>query len=116
MRLIILAILQSLLLCSGQVFLKMALRKMGGFVWSSHFFIAQLTNWWWLGCGLCYGAASVLWMYIVKNFPFSMAYPMISISYVLGMFAALFIFHEDVPLVRWIGAFLIMAGCVLVAK
>jgi undecaprenyl phosphate-alpha-L-ara4N flippase subunit ArnE len=55
-------------------------------------------------------------MYIVKNFPFSMAYPMISISYVLGMFAAIFIFHEDVPLVRWIGAFLIMAGCVLVAK
>ena len=116
MRLIILAILQSLLLCCGQVFLKMALRKMGSLVWSSHFFITQLTNWWWLGCGLCYGSASVLWMYIVKNFPFSMAYPMISISYVLGMFAAIFIFHEDVPLVRWIGAFLIMAGCVLVAK
>ena len=116
MRLIILAILQSLLLCCGQVFLKMALQKMGSFVWSSHFFFSQLTNWWWLGCGLCYGSASVLWMYIVKNFPFSMAYPMISISYVLGMFAAIFIFHEDVPLVRWIGAFLIMAGCVLVAK
>lgn len=116
MRLIILAILQSLLLCSGQVFLKMALQKMGSLVWSSHFFITQLTNWWWLGCGLCYGAASVLWMYIVKNFPFSMAYPMISISYVLGMFAAIFVFHEDVPPVRWIGVFLIMAGCILVAK
>ena len=35
-------------------------------------------------------------MYILKNFPFSMAYPMISLSYVISMFAAILFFHETV--------------------
>lgn len=96
--------------------LKFALKVMGNFSWSMSFFVSQLTNLWWLGCGLCYGAATVLWMYIIKNFPFSMAYPMISMSYVFGMLAAMFIFHETIPLTRWIGVALIMLGCILVAK
>jgi len=45
-----------------------------------------------------------------------MAYPMISLSYIFGMFAAIFIFHEQVPLIRWLGVLLIIAGCVLIAK
>ena len=77
MRLIILSILQSVLLCGGQVFLKFALRKMGDFQMSLSFIFNQLANMYWLGCGVCYGVATVLWMYIIKNFPFSMAYPMI---------------------------------------
>lgn len=96
--------------------LKFALKVMGNFSCSMSFFVSQLTNWWWLGCGLCYGAATVLWMYIIKNFPFSMAYPMISMSYVFGMLAAMFIFHETIPLTRWIGVALIMLGCILVTK
>lgn len=116
MRLIILSITQSLLLCIGQVFLKIALTKMGAFAWAWSFFASQLKNFWWLGCGLTYGAATVLWFYIIKHFPFSMAYPMISMSYVFGMIAAMVVFHENIPLVRWIGVFLIMTGCVLVAK
>jgi undecaprenyl phosphate-alpha-L-ara4N flippase subunit ArnE len=116
MRLIVLAVIQSVLLCSGQVFLKFALQKMGTFAWKGSFFLAQLTNWWWLGCGLCYLAATILWMYIVKNYPFSQSYPMISLSYVLGMIAAIAVFHEDVTATRWIGVLLIMGGCFLIAK
>ena len=44
MRLIVLAVIQSVLLCSGQVFLKLALQKMGTFAWKGSFFLAQLTN------------------------------------------------------------------------
>ncbi len=110
------SILQSLLLCGGQVLLKYALGRMGIFSWSWAFLVSQLTNWWWLGCGLCYLSATILWMYIIKTFPFSMAYPMISMSYIFGMFAAMFFFHESVPMTRWAGVLFIMAGCVLVAK
>ena len=116
MRLILLAITQSLLLCSGQVCLKLALQKAGDFAWKWSFFGAQLTNWWWLGCGAAYGTGAVLWMYILKHHPFSQAYPLISLSYVFGMVAAMLIFHETIPATRWIGVLLIMAGCFFVAQ
>ena len=53
---------------------------------------------------------------IAKKYPFSMAYPLASMSYVFGMLAAIFIFHEDVPLTRWLGVVLIMGGCYFIAK
>ncbi len=110
------SIIQSMLLCGGQVLLKLAMQKAGPFAWSLEFLTRNLTNWWLLACGICYGAATLLWMYIIKNFPFSMAYPMVSLSYVFGMIAAIIFFHEQVPMVRWVGVLLIMAGCVLIAK
>ena len=33
----------------------------------------------------------------------------------MGMLAAVFVFHEAVPLVRWLGVGLIMAGVVMVS-
>ena len=115
-KIVPLALLQSFFLAGGQVMLKLAMAASGPFKWSWSFFRSQLTNWWFLGCGICYAAGTVLWMYILKKFPFSMAYPMISLSYVFGMLAAIFIFHESIPATRWIGVFLIMSGCVLIAR
>ncbi|MBP3788189.1 MAG: EamA family transporter [Prevotella sp.] len=116
MRLLLISIVQSVLLCGGQVLLKLALQRMGAFSWTLNFFIRNLDNWWLLACGICYALSTVLWLYIVRHFPFSMAYPMISLSYVFGMCAAILFFHEEVPLIRWAGVALIMLGCVLIAK
>ena len=55
-------------------------------------------------------------MYIVKHYPLSVAYPMVSLTYVFGMLAAMVFFHEPVSLAKWIGIGLIMAGCCLVAR
>lgn len=96
--------------------LKFALVNMGKFGWNREFWFGLLTNWWFLACGICYGIASLLWMYILKNFPFSMAYPMISLSYIFGMFAAILFFHEQVSLSRWLGVLLIVLGCGLILK
>lgn len=114
--LILLALVQSMLLSGGQVLLKFALQRMGAFSWSMQFFVGQLTNWWFLGCGLCYASASLLWFYIVKHYPFSQAYPMISLSYVFGMLAAIYFFHEQVTLRAWLGVALIMAGVLLIGR
>ena len=114
MTLFPLAIIQSLLLVGGQVFLKLALQRMEPFGWNWQFWSTLLTNWHFALCGLLYGAATILWFYIIKHFPFSMAYPMVSLSYVFGMLAAIFVFHEEVSLARWGGVLLIMAGCWLV--
>lgn len=116
LRLFPIALLQCLLLSSGQVLMKFGLTRAGDFSWSAAYFGRLLINWQFICCGLCYGAGSILWMYIIKNFPFSMAYPMISLSYVFGMFAAILFFHEQVPVIRWLGVLLILSGCILVAK
>ena len=116
MKLLLISIIQSAMLCAVQVLLKFALQRMGAFSWTLDFFTRNLTNWWFLACGLCFGISTVLWLYIVKHFPFSMAYPMISISYVFGMLVAIYIFHEQVPPIRWLGVFFIMIGCYFIAK
>lgn len=115
-RVVCLAIVQSALLAAGQVFLKYALQRMEPFGWTWQFWGKLLVNWPFAVCGLLFGASSVLWLYIVKHWPLSVAYPMISLSYVFGMLAAIVCFHEQVSLVKWAGVALIMAGCCLIAK
>lgn len=116
LRLLLLALLQSALLAAGQVTLKISLQQMGAFAWRREFFTRAFGNPWFAVCGLCFGVSSLLWMYIVKHFPLSMAYPLISLSYVMGMLAAVFVFHEQIPAVRWVGLALIMMGVILVVQ
>jgi undecaprenyl phosphate-alpha-L-ara4N flippase subunit ArnE len=115
-RIIPLAIFQSLLLTGGQVFLKLALMRMAPFGWNRAFWSSVFVNWQFAVCGLLFLTASLLWMYIVKVFPFSQAYPMVSLSYVFGMFAAIVFFHEEVSAVKWLGVGLIILGCMLISK
>ena len=110
------ALCQSLLLAGGQVFLKFALTKMKPFGWNWAFWESLFLNWQFAASGLLFGTSSVLWMYIIKTFPLSVAYPMISLSYVFGMLSAIIFFHEEVSMTKWMGVFLIMAGCCLIAK
>lgn len=115
-RLIPLAVLQSIFLCGGQVLLKLAMLKSGAFSWTWSFFKAQLTNWWFPACGISFGAATVLWLYLLKHFPFSIVYPLSCMSYALGIVAAVFVFREEVNWVQWLGVLFIMAGCALIVK
>ena len=109
-RVVFLSVIQSSLLAGGQVFLKFALQKMQPFGWTRAFWYSLLLNWQFACSGLLFGSSSVLWMYIVKH------YPVISLSYVLGLLAAILFFHESVPVMKWVGVGLIVLGCCLIAK
>lgn len=115
-KIILYSVSQCILLVTGQVFLKLALMRMLPFGWNREFWLALLTNWHFAACGIFFGAGSLLWMYIVKTFPFSTAYPMVSLSYVFGMFAAMLFFHEDISVTKWMGVMCIIVGCFLIAK
>jgi len=110
-----LSVIQAILLAGGQVLLKIALRHVPPFAWTWQFIWSQVTNWWWLACGLSFAGATILWAYILKHYPFSLAYPMSSMAYIFGMIAAMFVFHEQVSVSVWVGILLIMAGCWLIA-
>ncbi|MGM9774727.1 MAG: EamA family transporter [Candidatus Egerieousia sp.] len=115
-RLVLLSIVQSTFLVAGQIFLKLALAKIDKMSFTWHCIKQLLTNLHFLFCGLCMAAATVLWFYILRHFPFSAAYPLISISYVLGTVASVLIFHEQIPAIRYVGIALIIAGVVLIAQ
>jgi len=110
------AILQSLLLTAAQVCLKYAMMRMPAFAWNRLFWREALTNWQFAASGILFAAASLMWMYIVRHFPFSTAYPMVSLSYVLGMVAAVTCFHEQVSAVKWMGTAFIVIGCLMIAR
>ena len=114
-KVIPLTILQCLFLTGGQVLLKFALTRKAPFGWNRAFWSSVLLNWQFAACGLCFLIASLLWMYIVKTFPFSVAYPMVSMSFVIGMIAAVVFFHEQVSWTKWVGVLLIVAGCLFIA-
>lgn len=116
MRLILLAVIQSLFLCGGQIFMKLALKAMPAASWSWAFVWSQVTNWWWLACGISFTIAGLMWMYILKHWSFSQAYPLSSIAYVFGMVLAMVVFHEHIAWTQWVGILFIMAGCYLVAN
>nr|WP_311454778.1 EamA family transporter [uncultured Prevotella sp.] len=115
-RVVLLSVIQSTLLAGGQVFLKFALQKMLPFGWTRQFWGSLLLNWQFACSGLFFGSSSILWMYIVKHYTLSVAYPMISLSYVFGLLAAIFFFHESVSVLKWCGVILIIVGCCMIAK
>ena len=116
LRLLLLSVLQSLCLASGQFCLKQALLKAGALSWSWHYIAAQLTNIWFVLVGLTMGAATILWLHILKNYPFSSAYPLTCLSYVFGMFLGMFFLHETIPFTRWMGVFFILLGAFFIVK
>ena len=111
-----LVFLQTIFLAGAQVFLKLAMVKMPPFAFTFEYFKCMFTNWWFFACGLSFGTATVLWLYILKHYPFSQVYPLTAMGYVLGMIAAIFVFGEHIPIARWIGVVLIVLGCVLMTR
>ena len=116
LKLISFSLIQCMFLAGGQVFLKFALRRMDTFSWTWKYFGALFTNWQFAASGISMLLASLIWFYIIKHYELSLAYPLTSISYIFGTLAALFIFGESVPVTRWIGVVLIMAGVAFLSK
>jgi drug/metabolite transporter (DMT)-like permease len=57
-----------------------------------------------------YGLATVLWLYVLSRLPISLAYPLQSIAFLLGLVVAILVFKESVPPNRWVGAAIILGG------
>lgn len=64
----------------------------------------------------CHGGCHCALDAYTENYPFGVAYPLTSMSYLFGVFAALLVFHEQVTVSQWVGVLLIMAGCALIVK
>ena len=61
-------------------------------------------------------AANLFWLWLLDKYPFSQIYPLTSLGFLFGMLSGLFIFHETVGYLQWIGAVMIILGCYFIAK
>ena len=109
-------IFQTFLLVTSQVTLKIAMQKMGKFEWTTSYFLEIIKNIPLAISGITILGATLLWFHVLKKYEFSLAYPLVAISYVFGMIAAVVVFKEVVPAARWIGVLFIILGVILVAK
>lgn len=116
LRFILLAFTQCILISSGQLLLKFAMNKMPKFAWTKDYWGGLFTNIPFVCSGICVLSGTILWMHILKHYDFSLAYPVSSLSYVIGMFAAALLLHETIPYTRWIGVCFILIGIFFMVK
>ena len=64
----------------------------------------------------CYMISLVVWIMGLSRVPVSVAYPMLSLGYVINAVAAYYLFGESVTMTRWLGIGCIVLGVWLVAK
>jgi drug/metabolite transporter (DMT)-like permease len=69
-----------------------------------------------LGGLACYVVSVVVWIMGLSRVPVSIAYPMLSLGYVLNAAAAWYLFGEDVSLTRLLGIGIIIVGVYIVAR
>ena len=69
-----------------------------------------------LGGVFAYGLSMVLWIMALSRVEVSLAYPMVSIGYVLTALAAWHLLGEHVSLMRLLGIGVIMLGVFIVAR
>lgn len=54
------------------------------------------------------------WLLVLSRVPLSFAYPFVGLTYILTTLFSKFVLKEQIPLLRWAGIFLIVAGIVTV--
>ena len=69
-----------------------------------------------LGGLVCYAVSVVVWIVALSRVDVSVAYPLLSVGYVVNALLAMALFGEVVSAQRWLGIAVILVGVTLVAR
>jgi multidrug transporter EmrE-like cation transporter len=109
-----------LLNAAAQLLLKLGTTRIGEFQFSVENILPIglkiATQWPIIGGLACYGISVVVWILALSRVPVSIAYPMLSIGYIVSAFAAWWLFDESLSAQKMIGIAVIIIGVWLVAK
>ncbi|GGG01865.1 MULTISPECIES: EamA family transporter [Cysteiniphilum] len=109
-----------LLNASAQLFLKFGMDRIGEFsftlanIWPIGWKVA--TNYFVILGLMCYVISVVVWLMVLSRVPVGLAYPMVSIGYIVTAIAGYFLLGETLTATRVAGIFVIILGVYLVAK
>jgi len=103
----------------GQILLKQGMNQVGeisgSFQQMAPKLIQALMNPFVIGGIGVYGSTTLIWLVVLSRIKLSVAYPMISLGYILSILFSWLLFKEDVPKIRVLGAFVICIGVYLVS-
>ena len=109
-----------LLNAAAQLLLKAGTNAVGSFAFTPSNIVdagfALVRQWPILGGLVCYVVSVVVWILGLTRVDVSMAYPLLSLGYVVNAVAAWYLFGEAVGPQRMIGIGVIIVGVVLVAR
>lgn len=100
----------------GQVMLKFGMNLLAGQRVSVQFFFRALTMWQVIAGLLCSVVGSLMWLVVISRFNLGFSNLVVSLTFVLVALASAVIFKEPMPLLKWMGAILIVLGVFLVSQ
>lgn len=106
----------------AQLLLKLGTNRMGDihFSWNwqhlFHLFWQVAFNPYILLGLTCYVASVVSWLVVLSKIDVSVAYPLVSLGYILTAIAGYYFFHEAMSVTRIGGIFVILIGVYLITK
>lgn len=65
---------------------------------------------------IIYAISTIIWIYLLRNIPLSIAYPFMSLSFILVPLASYYIFGDPLNLKMMLGGILIIIGVSMVAS
>lgn len=98
-----------LLTCLGQIAQKYAVETWRSGSADSGLLAKLSTGWLWLAL-ISLGLGLLLWLLVLQHLEVSIAYPMLSLNFVLITLVARFVFQERIDRRHWFGLGLIMLG------
>lgn len=75
-----------------------------------------LTNFSFVVSGVLLGISIITWLQVLNSIDVSIAYPMLSLNYIVVLILAKFLFKETIPSQRWVGVICIFAGVTVLAS
>jgi multidrug transporter EmrE-like cation transporter len=104
----------------AQSLLKLGANRLGTLDWSGQHMLATalriMTEWPFLVGFGCYGVSVLVWILALTRVPVTVAYPALSLGYIMNGLIAYFWLGETLDMRWWGGIALICAGVALIAK
>lgn len=69
-----------------------------------------------LGGLVAYGLSTVVWLFVLKNFPLSVAYPSLALTYVIITGVSVLFLGEAINIIKILGLLLIISGVYLINR
>ena len=107
---LLLVLAACLLTCLGQIAQKYAVESWRGK--SSGVAEKLASPWLWLALAAL-GAGLLVWLLVLQRLEVGVAYPMLSLNFVLITLVARFVFHEAIDRRHWLGVALVIGGVML---